>query len=79
MSHASRVRGLKLRLHKRELTGHESHASRVRGLKRGIPEPGHGGKLSHASRVRGLKHVYFLLQPGQDLVARFARAWIETK
>ncbi len=55
-----------------------SPASRGRGLKHPDSVPCVGVPASPASRGRGLKHVRLRIMQPRSVVARFARAWIET-
>ena len=56
----------------------KSHALRVRGLKLQFSRQPGAPYWSHALRVRGLKRLLLYNLFGQFVVARSARAWIET-
>ena len=78
MSHALRVRGLKLEEQYNKTMEILSHALRVRGLKLIYGVKNNDRLKSHALRVRGLKPCLLVRMGSQRVVARSTRAWIET-
>ena len=73
------MRGLKLPVRNTRISEGLSHASRVRGLKLSPCNIHSSDEKSHASRVRGLKRKRGRIDYQSGFVARFTRAWIETR
>ena len=77
-SHLLQMRGLKHAEGRCKEMDQESHLLQMRGLKLKQKISESHRKMSHLLQMRGLKLPTFIKKDGEDFVASFTDAWIET-